>query len=327
MKGLEATRLLLILYSTFVDSTLSYAAAVWAPGLALAAARRPVVGGSGLSAAELQHHRCLRRLLGLPTRTPTATVLAKAGQPPLYITWLVRAARFWSSLVAAPAGSLMHTVLEGSMQLAAAHSEAPLRQLPWVAQLQRAMQAAGVQFDPTARAPLQPEAVQRAAMQHYLRRVAEAAQRPGASRLWHYFGCVRPGCLSVDGYSMAAYLSEVRERWQRQGLADLRTGVHWGAEERDRLRGPACRPRDQRECTHCAAAGQPGRVEDARHILFECILYSDLRQRHQDLFPATESPPHPSPSLSAFLDRSPCALAHFAGACRRVGREAAGLPP
>lgn len=28
--GLQATRLLLILYSTFVDSTLSYTAAVWA---------------------------------------------------------------------------------------------------------------------------------------------------------------------------------------------------------------------------------------------------------------------------------------------------------
>ena len=93
-RGLEAARLLLILYSQMVYSTLSYAAAVWAPALALAAAARPVVGSSGHSAAELQHSRALRRLLGLPTRTPVATVLAEAGEPPLYITWLVRAARF-----------------------------------------------------------------------------------------------------------------------------------------------------------------------------------------------------------------------------------------
>ena len=52
---------------------LSYAAAVWAPALALAAAARPVVGSSGHSAAELQHSRALQRLLGPPTRTPVAT--------------------------------------------------------------------------------------------------------------------------------------------------------------------------------------------------------------------------------------------------------------
>ena len=89
----------------------------------------------------------------------------------------------------------MHTVLEGSMQLAAAHSDAPLRQLPWVAQLQRAMEAAGVQFDPAARAPLQPAAVQRAALQHYLQRVAEAA-RPHTAKVVPQAAGPRPlGCL------------------------------------------------------------------------------------------------------------------------------------
>jgi hypothetical protein len=112
--GLVAARLLLILYSQMVDSTLSYAAAVWAPALALAAAARPVVGSSGHSAAELQHSRALRRLLGLPTRTPMATVLAEAGEPPLYITWLVHAARFWSTVVAAPQGSLIRQPADGS---------------------------------------------------------------------------------------------------------------------------------------------------------------------------------------------------------------------
>ena len=70
---------------------------------------------------------------------------------------------------------------------------------------------------------------------------------------------------------MPAYLMEVHERWRRYGLAELRTGVHWGAEERDRLRGPACRPRA--ECAHCAAAGRQGLVEDTQHILFDCVLY------------------------------------------------------
>ena len=103
--GLEAARLLLSLYRQMVDSTLSYGAAVWSPGLALAAVRRlgtqagAAGGGSGLSAAEQQHYRTLRRLLGLPQRAPRATVLAETGEPPLHAHWLARTARFWNSLV------------------------------------------------------------------------------------------------------------------------------------------------------------------------------------------------------------------------------------
>jgi hypothetical protein len=183
-----------------VDSTLSYAAAVWAPALALAAAARPVVGSSGHSAAELQHSRALRRLLGLPTRTPVATVLAEAGEPPLYITWLVRAARFWSTVVAAPEGSLMRQVVDASLQMAAECHATPVAQLPWAAQLQRAMAAAGVVFDPQHRATLCPDAVREAALTRYLQRVAAAAA-PGAghARLHHYFVSVRRRTLTKAG--------------------------------------------------------------------------------------------------------------------------------
>ena len=61
-----------------------------------------------------------------PRACATATVLAEAGQPLRYNTWLVRAARSWSSLVAAPAGSLMRSVLKGGLQQAATHGDAPL---------------------------------------------------------------------------------------------------------------------------------------------------------------------------------------------------------
>jgi hypothetical protein len=323
---LESARLLLLLYHQMVDSTLSYGAAVWAPGLAFAAARRPVCGGSGLSAAELQHHRTLRRLLGLPTRTPIATILAEAGEPPLYVSWLVRAARLWSTLVAAPAGSIMQQVLEASLQLA---TECPVRmpaaQQPWAAQLQGAMTAAGVDFDPQQRAELPHEQVRQAALGHYLQRVAVAAQQPGASRLHHYFCTVRPGCLTTDSYSMAAYIEVVRQRHWRLGLAELRSGVHWGAEEQDRLRGRAARPRAARLCEHCAAKGHGAHAEDTRHIMFDCVLYADLRALHPDLFPADA--PEQQPSLAAMLDGPPEVVACFAGACRRRGRRAAGLPP
>lgn len=154
--GLEASRLLLLLYDQMVDSTLSYAAATWAPGLAVAAIRHGVTGGV-LSAAEKQHATTLRRLLGLPHRAPIATILAEAGQVPLYITWLMRAARLWSDVAAAPQDGIMQQVLDASLELAAEcqGQRIALDDLPWAAQLQQAMAAAGVDFDPQQRAALQ----------------------------------------------------------------------------------------------------------------------------------------------------------------------------
>ena len=325
--GLEAARLLLILYSQMVDSTLSFAAAVWSPSLALAAARRPVVGGSGLSDAELQHLRALRRLIGLPTRTPTATILAEAGEPPLYITWLVRAARFWSAAVAAPEGSLLRQVLDASLQMAAqcqtSREPVPVARQPWAAQLHLAMEAAGVAFDPQRRVVLCPDEVRETALSHYLRRVAAAAApEAGHSRLHHYFQRVRPSCLTPDGYSLPAYVTEVRERQRRLGLAELRSGVHWGQEERERLLGRAMRPRAERHCQHCAKAQRPDLVEDTHHMIFHCVLYDDLRAAHPSLFPSGGEP-----TLGSFLSEPTAAHARFAGAIRRCGRAAIGLPP
>jgi hypothetical protein len=325
--GLEATRLLLLLYDQMVDSTLSYAAAVWAPGLALEAVRRPVTGGGG-SAAERQHHTSLRRLLGLPLRAPIATILAESGQPPLHVMWLVRAARLWSSIVAAPAGSIMRQVLDASLQLAAdcqAETRRPAH-MPWAAQLQAALTEAGLDFDPQQKAPLQPAAVRRAALQHHLTKVAAAAQRPLASQLRHYFVVVRPSCLNPDEYSMPAYFTEVRERRRRIALTELRTGVHWGLEAMARLLGANRPAADQRFCPHCAAKGLPGRVEDTRHILFDCMLYDDLRATFSSLFPAGQ-PQQVDPSLGEFLAGPPTPLACFTGACRRRARRVLGLPP
>ncbi|KAI7843528.1 hypothetical protein COHA_002770 [Chlorella ohadii] len=79
--------------------------------------------------------------------------------------------------------------------------------------LQRALEAAGVPFDPQQREQLRPDAVQQAAMQHYLQRVAEAAERPGASRLRHYFCSVRPSSLSTDGYCLPSYISQHLVHW------------------------------------------------------------------------------------------------------------------
>ena len=69
-------------------------------------------------------------------------------------------------------------------------------------------------------------------LQHSLERVAGATERPGLSRLRHYFCRVRPSCFSPHDYAMPAYLCTMRERWRRVALAELRTRMHWVAEAR-----------------------------------------------------------------------------------------------
>jgi hypothetical protein len=316
---LEASRLLLILYPVLVDSTLSYAAAVWAPGLAAAAAARPVIGGGGTapSEAELQHLRHLRRLLGLPQRTPTAVLLAEAGQPPLHVQWLVAAARLWNDLISWPEDSLIGRALRASVQLAAEGGSASgsRSQQPWAAQLAQAMQLVDVHFDPHSYEQLQQDGVRQAALEQHLRRVDAAAD--AHTRLRHYFRDVRPDSLSIDGYSLPAYVSEIRGRRQRRALAELRAGTHWGAEETGRLAGIV---RAQRLCPHCQALGGPGGIEDVRHMVFDCPFYAGERSRVGLDFT-------PGRPLDAFFAQPSAPLATFATACRRSGRAAAGMPP
>ena len=138
--GLEAVPLMLRLFDSLVDSTLSYAAAMWAPGLAAVAAARPVVGGTAPLEPETLHLQFQRQLLGLPASTPTATVLAELGEPPLYVCWLMHAARFWNSLVAALAGSVLQQALETALQLAADCEDLEPAQQPWSAQLAASLQ-------------------------------------------------------------------------------------------------------------------------------------------------------------------------------------------
>ena len=91
-------------------------------------------------------------------------------------------------------------------------------------------------------------------------------------------------------------------RQDREALAQLRTGSHWGAEETGRW---TRRPREQRVCPHCHDG-----IEDAPHMLLTCPLYAPLRLNFPDLF-AEPHPPH------RFLRQKPCRLAAFAAACHQ----------
>jgi hypothetical protein len=210
----------------------------------------------------------------------------------------------------------MQQALDASLALAAecgSSSRVPLSRQPWVAQLERGMHAVGLEFDPQQREQLDTDSVRQAALAQHLQRVEAAL--PAHTRMRHYFWEVRPECLQPDWYGLPEYLTEVRERRCRRGLAELRTGLHWGAEETGRRTVPLT-PRAQRVCPHC----QEDSIEDARHIVFDCPLYAPERERWPALFAGP-------PSLHAFFQQPPPALAQFTAACRRRGRQASGLPP
>lgn len=288
----------------------------------MAAAARPVVsGGAGrstpLSEPELQHLRFLRRLLALPRSTPAATILAEAGQPPLHARWLRQAARLWNSLVTAPEGSMPRLVVQAAAVVAVDCADVPPQRQPWAAQLAHSLRAVGLTFEPLHMDKISPDGTQQATLRLHLARVTQ--ETPAHTRLRHYFCDVRPECCSLDGYGRPPYVTEVRERRCRRGLTELRTGMHWGAEEQGRRTGT---PREQRVCPHCPALDGPGGIEDTRHILFVCPLYAAERERWPELFHEFLGLPPASVPLSAFFQQSNTELAALAAACRKKARDA-----
>ena len=305
--GIEAAPVQLRLFGTMVDSVLSHGAEVW--GVQLACCHR----GSAGSAAEKLQLSYLRHLLGVRQSTPNAALLAETGERPLWQRWLRRAAKLWNKTLEERPGSLLQQALLSSVQLAdGAHF---LAQQSWAAQLAAGLAAVGMQLDLQQPAPVDlgelGEAAQRRQLQLQLQlaQLQEALAKGGASRLEHYVHNV-VGALNLAPAMFGqreTYLDAVRRRQDREALAQLRTGSHWGAEETGRW---TRRPREQRVCPHCHDG-----IEDAPHMLLTCPLYAPLRLNFPDLF-AEPHPPH------RFLRQKPCRLAAFAAACHHGGQPA-----
>ena len=308
--GIEAASAQLQLFSSLVDSVLSYGAEVW--GLQLAAKAASGNGSTGC-AAERLHLSFLRHMLGVRQGTPNAVVLAETGERPLWARWLLRAARLWNRALAAPPDSLLRqAVLASTASAAEPGSRSPARQ-PWVQQLAAALAAVGVQLDLADPQPVSRAVVRAGCQERQLEQLMAAAERSGATKVQHYVFGTRGGAIDAASLSVpAAYLSSVRERSRRRALAQWRTGSFWGLEETGRWQQL---PREQRICPHCQ-----GGIETVQHMIFDCPLYDAIRLRFPDLFncPAT---------LHAFFKQAAQRLAPFAAACRRYWLDASPSTP
>ncbi|KAI3436385.1 hypothetical protein D9Q98_002439 [Chlorella vulgaris] len=314
--GVEAAPLQLRLFSTMVDAVLSYGSEVWGMQLAAASAAGKTSSTAG-SKAERLHLAHLRRLLGVRQGTPTAVVLAEAGERPLWQRWVLRAVKLWNLAVTAEQSSLLWQAMTASVALAVAPGHRiPARQ-PWAQQLAAALAAIGVQLDLHQPQPVCKAAVQSACSAWQLKQLQDAATREGASKLQHYTQGVWGGTLDAASLdTRAAYLTVVRERSRRAPLAQLLTGSHWGAEETGRWDKT---PPEQRLCSHCG-----GGVETVHHIIFDCPLYASLRTRFSDLFCLLPEPR----TLHAFFQQPPARLATFAASLKlqwQVAHDAAVL--
>ena len=98
--------------------------------------------------------------------------------------------------MAAPEGSVLRQVLDASLELATEceGGRVEAADLSWAVQLQRALEASGVQFNPHQRTPLSPTTTEGAVLECHLRRVVAAVDEAGATRLRLYFRVVRPDC-------------------------------------------------------------------------------------------------------------------------------------
>jgi hypothetical protein len=298
--GVQAVAVRLQLFSTMVDSVLSYGAEVWAMQLvAKAVTSNRCSSGSKAEALYLGY---LRQQLGVRQSTPSAVVLTEMGELPLWLRWLKRAARLWNRLLAQPPDSLLRRALGASLALALEAPAGQLARRPWAGQLAEAMAGIGMPLDLQQPAPIGRKALERCGLEHHLRQLGDAATREGASKLRHYVEHVRGGRLEAECYGRVQYLDVVRERGRREALAQLRTGSHWGAEETGRWIGVA---REQRVCPHCRSG-----VEDVAHMLFDCPLYAPQREQYPELFAQDHT-------LQTFFEQPAGPVAHFAAACRR----------
>ena len=176
---------------------------------------------------------------------------------PLWLWWLRRAAWFWNRLLAQPSGSMLWRALDLSILLALeARAGQQLAWQSWVAQLATWLAAVGMPLDLQSPAAVGRAALQRAALQHHLEALSEAATRAEASKLRHYMyvQLVRGGCSEAESYAQLSmhicftYVKTVQKEQRQEALAQLRTGSHWLAEETGRWSRLS---REQRVCPHC----------------------------------------------------------------------------
>ena len=290
--GIEEPALKLHLWDALVKQSMLYGVEVW--GDTKLAEEVDIAG-------EMIHKAYVRRLLGVPSGTPTMAVLAEVGRYPLKVAAATVLLKYWNRLVEMGEDRLVKQAFRASAALAQelARRNPTSSVKPWAGQVASFLAMLDLPHDLNA-----PQAVdiKGAVEQMECRYIAEVM---GSSlpKVQQYLQ-LRPLAAETASYTPAAYLQAVGGWRQRQAVAQLRTGSSWLAVETGRHNGSE---RAERVCQRCSSSA----TDDVEHMVFDCSALESHRWNHPSLFTRE------SRSLTDFFDQDPTELAAFVYECKK----------
>ena len=285
--GIEDPALKLRLWDALVQPTLMYGVEFWGA--------RDV--SKGVLAADLVHRAFLRRLLGVRTGTPNMSVLAEVGRYPMVVFAAKVLCRFWNRLVEMDNGRLVKQAFLQSTVLGPL-TDSRSTHKSWAGQVASFFVALNLPCDLMAPQTVNVAAVLKQLKCNYLNSVKDSS----ASKVQQYL-LMRPE-VDTKSYTSAAYLQAVGGWRQRKRLAQLRTGSHWLAVEKQRF-GPNSVNRQHRLCQRCGSNA----VDDEEHMIFDCAALESKRYKHSSLFGRDGL------SLADFMEQDPTVVAAFVYDC------------
>ena len=297
--GIEDPALTLHLWDAMVKQSMLYGVEVW--GASTLAEKVDIAG-------EMVHKAFVRRLLGVPSGTPTMAVMAEVGRYPLRVAAATMLLKYWNRLVEMGEERLVKQAFLASAELARALAQRnPTSTIkPWAGQVASFLASLNLPHDLS-----DPQSVDiKAAVEHlqccYLAEVTGSV----SPKVQQYLQ-VRPLAVETASYTPAAYLQAVGGWRQRQAVAQLRTGSSWLAVETGRHEGSE---RVDRVCQRCSSSA----VDDIDHMIFDCSALEGCRWNHPSLFAQDTR------SLSDFMAQDPTEVAAFVYECKKACAEQGG---
>ena len=242
--GIDDIGLRCSLFSSLVQPVLSYGCEIW--GLEHA---------NSWECMSSVHHLFLKRTLHVRKSPPTEAVMCELDQMPLHLFWRKLLLRFVVRVVDLP----------GSRLVKKAFMQAQQSCTPWFQNMSSWLHDNGFQ------GLLSDGTFSFSTALTSLRDTWVSQVYQSTSTKVQYF----IDTMHFDSDNMATYL-QARPSPALFSLIKFRLGAHWLRGETDR---GLLSPRDKRICQHCHMQA----VEDEQHFLFDCPLYTQIREQHEFL--------------------------------------------
>jgi hypothetical protein len=254
------------LFDTLVTSVASHACPIWCTHM---------TSSDEASANPLEHVHTgfMRHFWGLRGYVSPWILYEEHDRLPLLVRWWKQTLQFWNKLVRAPGTSLVQAVLAQNIADVARGS-----QHNWSAGILKFVRTVRSGYSFTAPLPLFSISEHVDMYTEYLRRVWNGLYLDPASATARVRMCIYFNWFQRREGKPFFVSAPAQLRFRAMSLLlRFRTGCHRLAVETGRWNGV---PRANRTCTLCSL----GKVQDERHITFDCPALQDVRDRYRKLF-------------------------------------------